>query len=564
MSEYIVTARKWRPTKFEDVVGQSHVTTTLRNAISTQRLAHAYLFSGQRGCGKTTTARILAKAVNCLNPKDNNPDNECDICREITEGRSFDVLEIDGASNRGVEEIRNLRESVRYAPAKGKYKIYIIDEVHMLTKEAFNALLKTLEEPPSHVIFIFATTEIHKLPSTILSRCQRFDFRRIAVHEIISNLRKIAEDEGLRIDDDSLMLIAKRGDGSLRDAQSIFDQVVSLCGRAITHQQILQALNIVDQEVYFRVTDLIKAADAPGGLALVDELMSGGHDIREFLNGFIEHLRNLLIFRTTRSTELIEASDLYRKRYAEEAQQFSVVDILRLLRLVTATETAIRWSAQPRFKLEADMIQMITMPAAAEVGELIQRIEELKKKHIDASPGTHIPIVSSVPASSVAESAGAKLVSPAHRSAFTRPSFVRSTPVQPSVSPSSSNSSKPLTPTQGEITSRWQEFIHEIRVQKIALGSVMDSATPLGVRDGAIRIGCANEFQASSIKRNRDLLSEIARKVFNMPARIAPEVVPLAGNAASSSADSSALASPEDQHPIVKALMRELGAEPIQ
>src|SRR5512135_154920 len=285
---YQVLARKWRPQVFEDVVGQGHITRTLQNAILSGRLAHAYLFSGPRGVGKTTTARILAKAVNCLNPRDSNPDNECELCREITEGRSFDVLEIDGASNRGVEEIRNLREAVRYAPTKGKYKVYIIDEVHMLTKEAFNALLKTLEEPPVHIMFIFATTEIHKLPATILSRCQRFDFRRIAVQEMMGNLGAIAKDEGVTIDNDALLLIAKRGDGSLRDAQSVFDQIVSLCGKEITHQQILNALNIVDQEVYFRVTGLIKARDAKGGLDLVGELMSGGHDIREFLGGLTE------------------------------------------------------------------------------------------------------------------------------------------------------------------------------------------------------------------------------------------------------------------------------------
>ena len=559
MSDYIVTARKWRPMKFEDVVGQSHVTTTLRNAIATGRLAHAYLFSGQRGCGKTTTARILAKAVNCLNPRDSNPDNECDICREITEGRSFDVLEIDGASNRGVEEIRNLRESVRYAPAKGKYKVYIIDEVHMLTKEAFNALLKTLEEPPSHVLFIFATTEIHKLPSTILSRCQRFDFRRIAIHEITGNLKKIAEEEGLHLDDDSLMLIAKRGDGSLRDAQSIFDQVVSLCGKTITHDQILRALNIVDQEVYFRVTDLVKAKDAAGGLALVDELMTGGHDIREFLNGLIEHFRNILIAKTTRSTELIEASDLYRKKYADVATQFSIPDILRLQRLVTTTESTIRWSAQPRFKLEADMIQMITMPAAAEVGDLIQRVEELKKKLVSAPVGARVPIVSSVPASSIAESAAAKVLVPAQRAGIPRPSFIRSTPVQPSAAPSTSAPHAALT--QGEVTSRWQEFIHEVRAQKIALGSVMDSATPLGVNDGVIRLGCANEFQASSIKRNRDLLGAIALKIFNVPARIAPEVVPLTQKSA---AEASVAPIRDKEHPVIRAIIRELGAEPLE
>src|SRR5258708_7705759 len=237
---YLVSARKWRPSVFEDVVGQQHVATTLRNAMATDRLSHAYIFSGGRGCGKTTTARILAKAINCLHPKNQNPDNECELCREITENRSVNVFEIDGASNRGVDEIRNLREAVRYGPAKGKYKVYIIDEVHMLTKEAFNALLKTLEEPPPYIIFIFATTEIHKVPLTILSRCQRFDFRRIAIEEIIGRLKFIAKEEGITIDEDALLMVAKRADGSMRDAQSIFDQIVSFSGKKINASQIIE------------------------------------------------------------------------------------------------------------------------------------------------------------------------------------------------------------------------------------------------------------------------------------------------------------------------------------
>lgn len=380
MSDYIVTARKYRPMKFDDVEAQGHVTQTLKNAIKQKRLAHAYLFAGPRGVGKTTTARLLAKLVNCQNPtKDFEPDNTCEICREITEGRSFDVLEIDGASNRGVEEIRNLRESVRYAPAKGAYKVYIIDEVHMLTKEAFNALLKTLEEPPPHVMFIFATTEIHKLPATIISRCQRFDFRRISIEEIMANLGSIAKKEGLEIDNDALLLIAKKGDGSMRDSQSIFDQIVALCGSTIAKDQILQALNIVDQDFYFRVTDLIKTKNAKGGLDLVQDIMNRGYDIKEFLGGLTEHLRNILTTVTTGSTAFIEESDFYKQKYVDVAKQFSVADVLRLLKFVNSTEAAIKWSAQPRFKLETDIVQMITMNSAAEVGEVLKRIDDLSK-----------------------------------------------------------------------------------------------------------------------------------------------------------------------------------------
>jgi DNA polymerase-3 subunit gamma/tau len=352
----------------------------LRNAIATKRVSHAYLFSGPRGVGKTTTARILAKAVNCLHPVDNNPDNTCELCREIQEGRSLNVFEIDGASNRGVDEIRNLRESVRYAPPKGAYKVYVIDEVHMLTKEAFNALLKTLEEPPPYVVFIFATTEIHKVPLTILSRCQRFDFRRIAIEEIQSTLRHIAGRERIAIDDEALLLVAKRGDGSLRDAQSLFDQVVSFCGNTISAAQIIGMFNLVDAEFYFRVTDAIAAKDTKAGFQIVEEIVSRGFDIREFLNGLTEHFRNILMTRSMQSARMVEASEVTRKRYETAAASASETDLLRLMKLASDAEAAIRWSQQPRFKLELTLLQMIKMDASVEIRALLDQLGSLKKK----------------------------------------------------------------------------------------------------------------------------------------------------------------------------------------
>jgi DNA polymerase-3 subunit gamma/tau len=548
MTEYIVTARKWRPMRFEDVAAQNHVTVTLRNALATGRLAHAYLFSGPRGVGKTTTARLLAKAVNCLHPKDYNPDNECDICREITEGRSFDVLEIDGASNRGVEEIRNLRESVRYAPAKGTYKVYIIDEVHMLTKEAFNALLKTLEEPPLHVLFIFATTEIHKVPATILSRCQRFDFRRIAVDEIIANLKTIAREEEVQIDSDALLLIAKKGDGSLRDSQSLFDQVVSLCGRQISRKEILQSLHFVDEEMFFRVTDLIKVKDTKGAVDLVEEIMRGGHDIKEFLAGLAEHLRNILIVRTTGGTSLVEASDVHKNRFSEEAKFFSSADLLRLIRLVNLTEAAIRWSAQPRFKLEADLIQMISMPTAPEIADLLQRIEELKKKLNNTGlqstpPGPSPPVVehSVMPALQTALASGTRTQVP-------NPEMGRTTVL-----------------SEAGVAARWPECVSELRSRRISLSTVLESVSLLGVTDGTVRIGCANEFEAASISRNKELLVDVMQRVFSTPVRL--EVLVNPGNyprgAAKSGEQSTLTNSARAEHPIVRALINELGAEPL-
>lgn len=567
MSDYIVTARKYRPMRFDDVEGQRHVTQTLKNAVRQDRLAHAYLFAGPRGVGKTTTARLLAKLVNCQHPTaDFEPDNSCETCTDITEGRSFDVQEIDGASNNSVEDVRNLREAVRYAPAKGKYKVYIIDEVHMLSASAFNALLKTLEEPPKHVLFIFATTEVHKLPATILSRCQRFDFRRIAIDEIMKNLRGIARKEGLTIDDESLLLIAKKGDGSMRDAQSIFDQIVALCGKSITKDQILQALNIVDQDFYFRVTDLIKAKDAKGGLELVRDIMDRGYDIKEFLAGLTEHFRNLLTAATTHATTFIEESDFYKAKYAEVAARFSVPDILRLLKLINGTEAAIRWSAQPRFKLETDIVQMITMATAAEVGEVLQKIEALsqelqseKKKLPPDSFANSVgseeqPRYSPPAAAQSASSSGSS--GAAYRPRFTRPSFAGTPSPAPSVSPAS-----PGSFSEGEVASRWQEFVAEVRRERIAVGTALESATLAGVTGNAIRIS-ASDFTASVVNRNKEMLGAIIERVFKARGRIEVEIGSQ-NDAGEKAASPDATPSSSGEHPVVQALMRELGAEPL-
>lgn len=555
MSDYIVTARKWRPMKFEDVIGQRHVTVTLRNALASERLAHAYLFSGPRGVGKTTTARLLAKVVNCLDPHDQNPDNTCANCTEINEGRSFDVQEIDGASNRGVEEIRNLREAVRYAPAKGRYKVYIIDEVHMLTKEAFNALLKTLEEPPPQILFILATTELHKVPATILSRCQRFDFRRIGVQEIAGNLKAIAAQEELQVDQESLLLIARRGDGSLRDAQSLFDQVIALCGRIVTHADILSALNIVDQEIYFRVTELMEQQDSGGALALVQDLMNRGYDLREFLGGLLEHFRNMMVVKITGSTDLIEASDVYRSRCAASAAHFSVSDLLRMQRFVTATERGVRDSAQPRFRLEADMVQMVNMPRAVELSGLIAGLEELKKKSPD-----EIAIIPSSPrparlAPPTAPPPGTISLPPRQQS----PSAPFAPPrhVAPEVSPSVAPPAAAIN--EHEVRSRWTEYVAEVTREKISVGAVLGATLLLGTAGGIVRIGCADEFQVASIQRNRDILGELFERIFHVRVRIAPEI----GGAEQNTAAGTAPAPREEEHPILTLIKKEFGAEPV-
>jgi DNA polymerase-3 subunit gamma/tau len=564
---YIVTARKWRPVVFDDIVGQSHIATTLRNAITSDRLSHAYIFSGPRGVGKTTTARILAKTVNCLHPKNNNPDNTCELCTEINDGRSVNVFEIDGASNRGVEEIRNLRESVRYGPAKGKYKIYIIDEVHMLTKEAFNALLKTLEEPPSYVIFIFATTEIHKVPLTILSRCQRFDFRRITIEEISERLRFIAREEKITIDDEALFLIARRGDGSMRDAQSIFDQVVSYCGERVDAKQILTMLNIVDEETYFRITDLIKAKDVKGGLLLVDEVISRGYDVREFLNGLMEHLRNILVARSTKNATLIESSDHYRKRYSEMAERFTESDILRLIKIASDTETAIRWSQQPRLKLEIGLVQMIKLDSSVEIATLLKQLEDFRssgdRPMVKSSPSlsdsqpplsTSAPVKGSVKATPPTLRAE-QIVVPAPPVAEPPPTYQRQSLASPM--------------TNNDILSKWSVVVEETRKKRIALGTMLGETSPVGVHNGTLRIGCPDDFHRDTLtlKRNHQFLQDLAEQVYgaklHLEAIISHSTTAQEQNPKSTDVTTPPKEQDGNQHPVVEALIREFGAKPI-
>lgn len=376
--EFIVTARKWRPNRFSDVVGQEHVTTTIINAIKNSRIHHAYLFSGPRGVGKTTTARILARAVNCLNPQDGEPCNKCEMCLSILDNRSLDVIEIDGASNNSVDDVRKLRENAKYPPTIGKYKLYVIDEVHMLSTSAFNALLKTLEEPPPHLLFVFATTESHKVPATIISRCQRFDFRRMEIEGIAGQLKFIAESEGISIDEESLITIAKKADGSMRDGQSIFDQVVAFCGKNIIYSEMADALNLIDQDFFFRISKAMIDRNVGEMFAITKEVLSKGYDLQECLQGLLEHFRNFLTVKITGDTRLIESSKSYLDRYHTESELFSKADLLRILHLISSTEQSMRYVSQPRIRFELALIQLASMDSAVEIAELIKEVKAMK------------------------------------------------------------------------------------------------------------------------------------------------------------------------------------------
>ncbi|MBF8963553.1 DNA polymerase III subunit gamma/tau [Pontibacter sp. FD36] len=382
MENFVVSARKYRPSTFDSVVGQHHITNTLKNAISSHHLAQAFLFCGPRGVGKTTCARILAKTINCQNiTPEVEACNECESCRSFNSNSSFNIHELDAASNNSVEDIRNLVEQVRYAPQTGKYKIYIIDEVHMLSNQAFNAFLKTLEEPPAYAIFILATTERHKIIPTILSRCQIFDFNRIRIEDMVRHLGNIAQKESIQAEPDALHLISQKADGALRDALSIFDQMVTFSGSNVTYKATVENLHILDYDYYFRLTDHLLEQNLSGSLLLFDEILKNGFDSHNFLIGIGEHFRSLLVCKDPQTVQLLEVSDNIKAKYAEQSQKSSVSFLLSGLNLVSTCDTNYKSSKNQRLHVELCLMKMAHLNAAF---SFAQEGAELKKAKVAA------------------------------------------------------------------------------------------------------------------------------------------------------------------------------------
>ena len=384
---YRVLYRKWRPQTFSDVAGQPHITDTLMNEVRENRLAHAYLFTGSRGTGKTSCAKILSKAINCLNPVNGNPCNECEICKGIDNGSVLDVVEIDAASNRGIDDIRALREESAFTPAQAKFRVYIIDEVHMLTIEAFNALLKTLEEPPEHIVFILATTEVQKLPSTILSRCQRFDFRRISVDSIVGRLKYVAEKEQVTIDDSAAMLIARIADGGMRDALSIFDRCLSISENVDT-TVVSDAAGIMSKDYLFTLSYAFKAKDTSKALYIIDELHNSSCDTERLCTELTNHFRSLLIIKSVKKPEdILVGTNEELEELKKLSAQFSIEEILNIMNILSSAIAAIKATQNRRIETEMAIIKICSPESSTDVSALFARIAELEEKLNKLSTG---------------------------------------------------------------------------------------------------------------------------------------------------------------------------------
>ena len=499
---YLVLARKWRPQSFADIAGQPHITRTLQNAIRANRIAHAYLFTGLRGVGKTTAARILAKALNCETGPTPAPCNECAQCLQITGGNCLDVLEIDGASNRGIDEIRQIIENVRYQPAKCRFKIYIIDEVHQVTKDAFNALLKTLEEPPPSVKFILATTEPHRLPETILSRCQRFDFRRISLREIVQRLEEIAGNEGLRITQGALVSLAREADGSMRDAQSLLEQVLSCTGaesdtRPTVDEQLLgEMLGFAERQMLFAVSKAVLSGNSRDCLQLIAGAVDQGRDVNRLSRELVEHFRNLLVARLCQkhpgspstavtSRGLLDLPDQEIDALNAQVADMTVETLLDYFDFMSAGDEEVAHSSNPRFALEALLVRVATLPQSLPVAELIERLERLERRVEPVKPIT--------------------------------PQYEQNQVVQ--ASRPAEKLTQQTTSAAGDADKErlWQNFVAFVGKEKKLLASHLESGSVIELPPQTLTIGVAAKHHLSYLQdsENLSLLKSFANRFFS-------------------------------------------------
>ncbi|MBC7227133.1 MAG: DNA polymerase III subunit gamma/tau [Thermoflexales bacterium] len=513
--------RKWRPQTFDEVVGQEHVVRTLRNALLSGRVHHAYLFAGPRGTGKTTTARLLAKAVNCLDPEPaNRPCNQCAICRAINEGRLMDLIEIDAASNTSVEDVRELRERVGYRPSEARYKVYIIDEVHMLSTAAFNALLKTLEEPPSHAIFVLATTEPHRIPATVLSRCQRLDFRRVPLADMVARLRRVAEQEGIQAEEDALSLIARHATGSMRDAESLLDQLAAYTDRVVTVEAVRTALGTGDEGAVLALTDALAARDVGRGLAVINEAADRGADPRQFARQMTDHLRALMLIRLGAPVPLY-IPDSLRPTVQSQAARFTPRQLARAVRLFGQAASDARAAWQPQLPLELAFMEA-ALPEE-EAGPTRAGQPEPSPRREPTAPS---------PVPSPARAAGHPAAPPGRPSPAASPT---PTPTAPPVR-------EPPHPepvaefSLEEVNRQWNDMLRLLRSVNHSLEALMRSGRPVSVEGGALLIGFPYAFHRDKVdeEANRRAVEDALTQLLSRPVRV--RCVLLAGSSGKPSA----------------------------
>ncbi len=472
---YIVFARKWRPQTFEEVIGEEHITSTLKNAISGERVAHAYIFTGPRGIGKTSVARIFAKALNCEKAPTTTPCNECTSCNAISSGTSMDVIEIDGASNNSVDQIRELRENIKFSPSYGNYKIYIIDEVHMLSIGAFNALLKTLEEPPAHAKFIFATTNPEKVPPTILSRCQRFDFVRIPFNLIVEKLKKIITAEKLNISLDAVFTIARASDGSLRDAESVLDQLASFSSEEINGQDVVDLLGMIEEDKLAQIVDSIHRKDAKAALRAIDEMIYKGKDIAQFIIGLMNYVRNIMILAVSSDLRpLLDFPDTYIDTLKEEAKRFKIEELLYIFYTLSATLNVVKKSEVARFILEAAFIKLLMRSEFISLADMAEKLSNLDS-NIKTGPPTHF--------------------NDFDRAEEPRKPRAIESKEAPQIEPTENGAKKDETSLLADDIKRaWPSILQTIKGKKMSVGSYLSEGNIEGVEGSCILLSFAEKF----------------------------------------------------------------------
>jgi len=503
---YLVIARKYRPGTFDEVIGQDHVSTTLKNAIALNRIGHAYLFTGPRGVGKTSMARIFAKALNCKNGPTADPCGKCQACLEIEGSRALDVLEIDGASNRGIDEIRALRENVKFAPAQGKFKIYIIDEVHQITPDGFNALLKTLEEPPAHVKFIFATTSAHKVPATILSRCQRFDFRRIPTELVTHTLKEICKKEKIKIDEEALFVIAKAADGSLRDSQSILDQIASSAEGQIAKKDVIRSLGALEEERLFELVDALAGRDAASALMILDGIMREGKDPSLFIEKLLEHVRNLLFLSVSEKlADLVDTTESYKKILLKQKERFSKEDLFYFFSVITHTMQTMKRFEMKRIPLEIALVKLAHRSPMADLSQLLEQLKSPEKKTLETRPELKLA----------------------------KKTLEEDDPDAPETEelPTGEIPAKAILPDK-KITSLdtvWQPLIRALKLEKISVASYLAEGEPVGLEEGVARISFPEKlaFHRESLETetNRQIIEKNLSLLLDQAIRVKFESV---------------------------------------